>query len=84
MFRVEVIARKVLFAAICGLLLTGCRGSFIFASVKFNVPGSFRGLSGTIPAGTDMLPFTATVNSDGSGGAFFDCRDRINHRNFVV
>lgn len=44
-YHAEVIDRKVIFAAICGLLLIGYCGFFVFATVEFFVPGSFQGLS---------------------------------------
>lgn len=45
MYRAEVVNRKIVLAAICGLLLIGYCGFFVFTSIEFFMPGSFRGLS---------------------------------------
>lgn len=43
--RTEVVNKKIVIAAICGLLLIGYTGYFIFTAIEFFMPGSFTGLS---------------------------------------
>ena len=45
MYRAEVVNRKVVLAAVCGLLLIGYCGFFIFSTIEFFTPGSFRGIA---------------------------------------
>ena len=45
MYHAEIINRKIIYAAICGLLLLGYSGFFVFAAIEHIQPYSFKGLS---------------------------------------
>ncbi|MEG0211203.1 potassium channel family protein [Hafnia sp.] len=43
------VCRELVFSALCGFLLIGYMGFFLFSSIEVYAPGSFKGLSSEVP-----------------------------------
>ena len=59
---------KMIYAAVCGLLLIGYCGYFLFLTIEFSQPGSFRGLGPGDQAINDLFYFSyVTILTIGYG-----------------
>lgn len=45
----RTVCRELVFSALCGFLLIGYMGFFVFSSIELYAPGSFKGISSEVP-----------------------------------
>ena len=64
----QMFTTKIVYAAVCGLLLIGYCGYFLFLSIEFHQPGSFNGLGAGDQAANDLFYFSyVTILTIGYG-----------------
>lgn len=64
----QMFTTKIVYAAVCGLLLIGYCGYFLFLSIEFHQPGSFKGLGAGDQAANDLFYFSyVTILTIGYG-----------------
>ena len=64
----QVVNTKIVYAAVCGLLLIGYCGYFLFLTIEFHNPGSFNGLGQGDQAVNDLFYFSyVTILTIGYG-----------------
>ena len=67
-YRAHLITTKIVYAAVCGLLLIGYCGFYIFLTIEFHEPGSFNGLGQGVQAMNDLFYFSyVTILTVGYG-----------------
>ena len=67
-YHAHLITTKIVYAAVCGLLLIGYCGFYIFLTVEFHEPGSFNGLGQGVQAMNDLFYFSyVTILTVGYG-----------------
>ena len=67
-YHVQMVTTKVVYAAVCGLLLIGYCGYFLFLAIEFHHPGSFQGLGSGGQAVNDLFYFSyVTILTIGYG-----------------
>ncbi len=57
-YHAHLITTKIVYAAVCGLLLIGYCGFYIFLAIEFHEPGSFNGLGQGVQAMNDLFYFS--------------------------
>lgn len=57
-YHAHLITTKIVYAAICGLMLIGYCGFYIFLAIEFHNPGSFNGLGQGVQAMNDLFYFS--------------------------
>lgn len=64
----QMVTTKIVYAAVCGLLLIGYCGYFLFLTIEFHQPGSFAGLGPGDQAINDLFYFSyVTILTIGYG-----------------
>ncbi|MBD8897254.1 potassium channel family protein [Desulfovibrio desulfuricans] len=64
----QMVTTKIVYAAVCGLLLIGYCGYFVFLTIEFHQPGSFSGLGPGDQAINDLFYFSyVTILTIGYG-----------------
>ena len=58
MYKAEVVNRKIVYAAVCGILLLGYCGFFIFSAIEYFTPGSFYGISSGSDGMNDLFYYS--------------------------
>lgn len=57
-YHADMVTTKIVIAAVCGLLLLGYCGFYIFLSIEFHEPGSFNNLGPGVQAMNDLFYFS--------------------------
>ncbi len=57
-YHADMVTTKIVIAAVCGLLLLGYCGFYIFLTIEFHEPGSFNNLGPGVQAMNDLFYFS--------------------------
>lgn len=67
-YRADMVTTKIVIAAVCGLLLIGYCGFYIFLTIEFHEPGSFNNLGPGVQAMNNLFYFSyVTILTVGYG-----------------